>query len=147
MKIILLEDVKGKGLRDQIIETADGYGNFLVKQKKAVVASTENLAVLNRKLEKAKFEHETNIKAASKLKHELETVSIKFTGRLTPRGTLDRKITTRDVASKINSTFNSNIDKHKVELTTEIDAPGNYTVNVKLYNSITAKLRVVVEAV
>jgi ribosomal protein L9 len=147
MKIILLEDVKGKGLKDQVIETADGYGNFLVKQKKAVIASAENLNILNRKLDKAKADHEKRVQEANRLKCELETVSIKFSGKVTPRGTLDRKITTRDVASKINSTFNTDVDKHKIELPTEIDAPGDYTVKVKLYNSISAKIRVIVEAV
>lgn len=147
MKIILLEDVKGKGQKDQVIETADGYGNFLIKQKKAVIASTENLNMLNRKLDKAKADHEKRVKEANKLKCELETVHIKFSGKVTPRGTLDRKITTRDVAIKINSTFNADVDKHKIELPTEIDAPGDYTVKVKLYNSINAKIRVIVEAV
>lgn len=144
MRIILLEDIKGKGKKDQIITAADGYCNFLIKQNKALSATTENLHMLEQKLEKAKIEHEKKVVEAKLLKNNLESTQVKFFGKLTPKGTLTRKITSRDIALKLNEEFNSAIDKHRITLSTDLDTPGKHLAKIKLYDNITANITILI---
>lgn len=142
MKVILLEDIKGKGKKDQVINTADGYGAFLIRQKKALVANADNLKILDKKLEVEKAQHKKNIEEALELKKYLENIVVEFFAKLTPRGTIDKKVTSRNIADKLNEMLNSNIDKHKIELTADIDTIGKYIVKIKLYNNILASVEI-----
>lgn len=145
MKVILLETIKDKGKKDQIIEVASGYGNFLIKQKKALIANDENLTILDKKLALQKELHEKNVVEALNLKEQLERSALIFLAKVSPRGTITKKITSRDIANKLNQTFNVNIDKHKVVLNTELNTLGVYEVNIKLYDSILATLKVIIK--
>ena len=99
MKVILLETIKDKGKKDQIIEVASGYGNFLIKQKKALMANDENLTILDKKLALQKELHEKNVAEALKLKKQLERSELIFLAKVSPRGTITKKITSRDIAT------------------------------------------------
>ena len=68
MKIILLDDVKKQGKKGEIIEVADGYGNFLIKSKKAVLASSAGVNRLNREKADEKKALEELIKECNKIK-------------------------------------------------------------------------------
>ena len=146
MKIILLEDIKGKGKKDQIISVADGYGTFLIKQNKALLATPESLKILDKKLNTERALHEKNIAEALELKKYLETIVVNFSAKLTPRGTITKKITSRDITNKLNNKFNINIDKHKIEMLENIVTVGSHIVKIKLYNNILVNLSVVVIA-
>lgn len=145
MKVILLETIKDKGKKDQIIEVASGYGNFLIKQKKALIANDENLNSLDKKLASQKELHEKNVVEAIKLKEQLDRSALIFLAKVSPRGTITKKITSRDIANRLNQTFNINIDKHKVVLNTDLNTLGVYEVNIKLYDSILATLKVIIK--
>ena len=62
MKIILLEDIKKKGKKGDILNVKDGYGTYLINDSKAIVASTENLRNLDRSNERKKIKEEELIK-------------------------------------------------------------------------------------
>jgi large subunit ribosomal protein L9 len=147
LKIILLEDVKGKGKKDQIITAADGYCTFLIRQNKALQATSDNLKLLEKKLADQEALHNKNIEEALELKAFIESTVLEFSAKITPRGTLAKKITTKDIAEQLNTKFNSNIDKHKVELPYDLDMPGKFTVKVKLYNNILANVQVTISII
>lgn len=144
MKIILLEDVKGKGKKDQIITAADGYCTFLIRQNKALPATSDNLKLLEKKLAEQEALHNKNIEEAKELKAYLESTLLEFSVKITPRGTLVKKITAKDIAERLNNKFNSNIDKHKIELPYDLDMPGKFTVKIKLYNNILANIPIII---
>jgi large subunit ribosomal protein L9 len=144
LKIILLEDVKGKGKKDQIITATDGYCTFLIRQNKALPATSDNLKLLEKKLADQEVLHNKNIEEAKELKAYLESTSLEFLAKITPRGTLAKKITAKDIAERLNSKFNSNIDKHKIELPYDLDMPGKFTVKIKLYNNILASIPIII---
>ena len=82
MKVILLEDVKKVGNKDQIVEVSQGYANnVLFKQKLAVEATKGNLEKLNVKLADDNANYQQEVKNAKKLKAELEAKEFKFLQR------------------------------------------------------------------
>ena len=79
MKVILLEDVKGVGKKDQVLDCADGYvRNFLFPKKLAVEANKANLAALEKKLKNAADQKAANLEEARALKELLESKTIKL---------------------------------------------------------------------
>ena len=72
MKVILLEDIKKKGKKGDILTVKDGYGNFLISSNQAVIASKENVNDLNRSNEKRKIQEQEDIKECEKIKLHLE---------------------------------------------------------------------------
>ena len=76
MKIILLENVKGTGKKDEIKEVKDGFGSFLIKSKKAVPYSEKSKEVLKTQLDNRKEEEERLLKDALELKNKLENTKI-----------------------------------------------------------------------
>ena len=79
MKVILLEDIKGVGKKDQIIDASDGYArNFLLPKKKAAPANNENLAKLKAKNDSKAYKKEMDIKEAKELAEKIKSLSLKI---------------------------------------------------------------------
>lgn len=143
MKVILLEDVKGTGKKDEIIEVNDGYArNFLLKKHLAQEATTANVNILNhkKKLEAQRIEEE---KAAAKelcdkINATEVTVKVKCMGS---DGKMFGSATNAEIAGALKEQ-GIDVDKKKIVLKENIKAYGDYTVTVKLYAEISAKLKV-----
>jgi len=77
MKVILLEDVKKQGKKDQIIEVSDGYArNFLIKNGLAVAATTSSKKILEKELDKRKKEEEAYMEECKKIVEKLKTTNV-----------------------------------------------------------------------
>ena len=77
MKVILTQDVKGVGKKDQILEVNDGYArNFLIPKKLGVQASTANLALLKSKQDSRDFKRQEDKKEAEQIKEKLEKIRL-----------------------------------------------------------------------
>ena len=57
MKIILLQDVKGVGKRNQTIEVKDGYANFLLNSGKALACSNKSQEIASKKIAEEKSDY------------------------------------------------------------------------------------------
>ncbi|MBQ4313007.1 MAG: 50S ribosomal protein L9 [Clostridia bacterium] len=145
MKVILLQDVKGTGKKDDVVNVSDGYGrNFLLPRKLAVEANAAAMNdILNR--ERAK-EHRISEekKAAQALADKLSGITIKMFAKAGASGKLFGSITAKEVAEEISRHADCTIDKRKVSLAGDIKAFGTYECEVKLYTGISAKLYVMV---
>ena len=135
MKVMLTQDVKGQGKKDQIIEVSDGYArNFLLPKKLAIIADAKAVneaknkeAAALHKIEVAKSEAKATAEKLSKI-----TVTI-LTGGGTER--LYGTITTKDIAEALAKNHGIVIDKKKMVLNESIKTFGTYKVEVKLYGA------------
>lgn len=146
MKVILKQDIKTIGKKDEIHEVSDGYArNFLFPRGLAAVADAGALNVARTKSE-AKAHHEAEARAeaqalAEKVKGKTVTVRVKGGAS----GKLYGKVTSKDVAEALTKLVGTEVDKKKVELPSTIREFGSYDAAVKLYAGVSASFKVKVE--
>ena len=148
MKVILLQDVKGKGKKGQMLEVSDGYArNYMLPKKLAIEATAD--AVNTKKMnDKAAAEKEAKERAAaldtSRKLREL-TVVVKAKGG--GAGRLFGSVTTQEIADSLKAAAGITLDKRKITLADPIKSVGTYTVQCKLGYEITAPLTVKIEEI
>jgi large subunit ribosomal protein L9 len=148
MKVILLQDVKGKGKKGQMLEVSDGYArNFMLPRKLAIEATTDavNTMRMNDKAaaEKAARERAEALETSRKLREMTVVVTAKGGGA----GKLFGSVTNQEIADALAKASGIKLDKRKIVLSDPIKSVGTYTVQCKLGYEITAPLTVkIVEA-
>ena len=146
MKVILLQDVKGKGKKGQMIEVSDGYArNFMLPKKLAMEATADaiNTMRMNDKAaaEKAARERAEAMEISKKLRAMTLIVKAKGGGA----GRLFGSVTNQEIADALASQSGIKLDKRKIVISDPIKSVGTYTVNCKLGYEITAPLTVKIE--
>ena len=146
MKVILLEDIKGVGKKDQIIETQDGYArNFLFPKKKAVEANNTNLAKLKSREDSNNYKKEQEIEAAKALKEKLSKITLVLKVKAGENGKIYGGVTSKEIAETLKSNNNIEIDKKKIKLDEAIKTLGVRNVEIKLYEGIIGTVKVSIE--
>ena len=146
MKVILTQDVKGKGKKGQMIEVSDGYArNFMLPRKIAIEATADAVNTM-RMNDKATAERIAREKAeameTSKKLREL-TVVVKAKGG--GAGRLFGSVTNQEIADSLKDQTGIALDKRKIVIADPIKNVGTYTVTCKLGYEITAPLTVKIE--
>ncbi len=146
MKIILLQDVKGQGKKGEVIDVNEGYArNFLIKKGLAEAATASKLNDLTQKKSAAEFHRAEEVKAtklmAQEINGKLFTVKIKAGSQ----GRVFGSVTGANIADALQAA-GYNVDKKKVVLTSPIKTLGEYDIELKLLEGITAKIKISVEA-
>lgn len=144
MKVILLQDVKKQGKKDQIINVSDGYAeNYLIKLGLAVPCNDSNKKKLDRQIDTRKKEEEAHIKECEEIKRKLELLKIKFTVKTGKDGRVFGSISTKQIADELKNR-GYNIDKKIISCDHLIDTLGSHVVEVKLHKDVIAKLNITV---
>lgn len=145
MKVILLQDVKGSGKKDQMIEVSDGYArNFLIPKKLAIPADAKAINEMKNKEASKLHKIETEKAEARAIADQLSKITVKITCTAGSDGRLYGSVTSKDIADNLEKNYKVTIDKRKIMLNDPIKAFGTYTVDVKLYTEIIGKINVVV---
>ena len=147
MKVILLEDIKGVGKKDEVINASDGYArNFLLPKKKAVEANTDNLTKLKAKQGAAAHRKEMELEEAKKAAERMKTITLQIKAKAGENGKIFGGVTPKEIAEELKKQCNIEVDKKKINLSETIKALGNYLVDIKLYEGVSAKLAISVIA-
>ena len=146
MKVIFLQDVKGKGKKGQMAEISDGYArNYLLPKKLAMEATPDaiNTMRMNDKAaaERAAKERAEAVEVSKKLREMTVVVTAKGGGA----GKLFGSVTSQEIAAALKAKSGIVIDKRKIVLSDPIKNVGTYTVQCKLGYEITAPLTVKIE--
>jgi len=146
MKVILTCDVKGQGKKDQMIEVSDGYArNFLLPQKKAVLADAKATSELKSREEAKQYRMEEDRKAALALAEKINGTEIVIKMGHGADGRLYGSVTTKDLAETLEAKIGTAIDKRKILLGESIRAYGKFEIEYKLQSDIIAKFIVTVQ--
>ena len=143
MKVILLENIKGVGKKDDIINANDGYArNFLFPKNKAVEANATNLAKLKAKQNSENHKKEVEKSEAENLKAKLENISLIIEVKAGENGKIFGGVTAKEVSDELKKQKNIDIDKKKILLKETIKTVGIFNVDVKLYEGVIGKIKV-----
>lgn len=145
MKVVLNQDIKGIGKKLQIVEVSEGYArNFLLPRKLAVIADNKNVNEANTKSEAIKFKKKTELEAAKSDKKKLEEIRLEFRHKVGEGSKLFGSITEKEITDEIKNKLGIDINKKKVQIPVPIKNLGEYSVNIKLYEGVIAKVKIVV---
>ena len=147
MKVILLQDVKGKGKKGQMIEVSDGYArNFMLPKKMAIEATPDAINTKNMN-DKATAERIAKEKAAAlDLSNKLRAMTLTVTAKGGGQGRLFGAVTNAEIAAALDKQ-GIKLDKRKIVMAENIKNVGTYTVTCKLGYEINAPLTVKIEEI
>ena len=148
MKVILLQDVKGTGKKDQILEISDGYArNFLLPRKLAKEATAEALNSVERARSADKHREEVKRAEAEKQARELKGKVIQLNDRGGENGKIYGSVTNDQIAAAMREQLGIEVDKRKIEVEEPIKNAGQAFFNYKLMAGISTRMIVNVKVV
>ena len=143
MKVILLDNIKGVGKKDEVINASDGYArNFLFPKKLAVEANAENMSKLNNKKEANNYRKDMEKQAAEELAKKLKGILLKIKVKAGENGKIFGGVTSKEISENLNKQYSIDVDKKKVELKEPIKTLGSFNVTLKLYEGVVGTLKV-----
>lgn len=145
MVVILLKDVKGTGKAGEVVKVSDGYArNMLLPKGLAKEATEGNIRNLEKQKELAAEKKAAQKEAAKKQAEKLGQITLTIKAKGGDNGKLFGSITTKDIAAALEKQENIKVDKKKIVLDNPIKTTGETEVAVKLFEEVSAKLKVTV---
>ena len=145
MKVLLLQDVKSQGKKDQIIDVSEGYArNFLFPKKLAIPADAKAINDIKNKKSSEAHKIELERIAARDIAEKLNQTTVKVVAEAGKDGKFYGAVTSKDIAEALKAQAKIEVDKRKVILDSPIKAFGTYKVDIKLYQEISGKVTIMV---
>src|SRR5699024_11186070 len=142
MKVIFIEDVKGKGKKGEVKKVSLGYArNYLFKNKLAIEATPGNLKALKKQQEKKQQKKEEQKEEAVKLKEAMSKLTVEIKAKDGEGDRLLRSITNKKIADEMKKEHDYKIDRHKIELDQPIRSLGHTVVPVKLHPEVSGSVK------
>jgi len=146
MKVVLLEDLPGRGKAGEIKEVSNGYArNFLLPRGLALLATPAVIKQVESRLEQKKLEESIDRDKLVELAQQIEGKEIIFEARMGAGERLFGSITAADVAEKLSQTIGSVIDKKKIDIEKSLRKTGSHQGVVKLASDLNPQITVVIE--
>lgn len=142
MKVILLQDVKKQGKKDQIIDVSDGYArNFLIKNGLAVAATTTSKKILEKELDKRKQAEDAHIEECKQISEKLKTVEVIIKVKTGEQDKVFGNVSSKQICEELKK-LGFNIDKKKIILTYPIDSLGTHNVKIELHKKVEGEVKI-----
>jgi len=142
MQLILLENVPSLGKAGDLVKVSDGYGrNYLIPQKKAVLATEKSLKVIEHQKRQVQQRMEKTKKDAEKMAKQIEKLSCTFAKTVGESGKLFGSVTSMDIENYLKEN-GIEVDRKKISLEDPIKNLGMFTVPIKLHPEVAAHLKV-----
>jgi len=148
MKVILLDNIKGVGKKDEVINASDGYArNFLFPKNLALEANKENMAKLQAKKDSQQHQKDLEKEDAYTTMKKLKDIKITIAVKAGENGKIFGGVTAKEISENLKEQHKIEIDKKKIILAEPIKTLGNFQVEIKLYEGVTGKLKVQVTSI
>lgn len=143
VKVILKDNIKGVGKKDEVINASDGYArNFLFPKNLAVEANAENMSKLKAKQNSTAFKKGQEKEEAEKISDKMQKIMLTMHVRAGENGKIFGGVSSKEIAEELQRTYKINVDKKKIDLKETIKELGMRTVEIRLYEGVIAKLKV-----
>lgn len=143
MKVILKQDVKGLGKKDEIVNASDGYAkNYLIPRGIAVEATSGNVNETVNKQKAAADKKQRELDNAKEFASKLKDKTVVIKAKAGENGKLFGAIAGKDIADAIKKQYNIDIDKKKIVLDDPIKTLGDHTVEIKIYAGVAVNVNV-----
>ena len=143
MKVILLDNIKGVGKKDEVINASDGYArNFLFPKKLALEATKDNLVKLKAKQDSNQHKKDLEKAKAIEIANKLKEIVLKIEVKAGDNGKIFGGVTSKEISENLKTQYNIDIDKKKIVLKETIKVLGTVNVDIKLYEGVLATLKV-----
>lgn len=143
MKVILLDNIKGVGKKDEIINASDGYArNFLFPKKLAVEANNENMSKLKAKKQSEQYKKDVNKENAEKIAKKLDDITLTIKVKAGENGKIFGGVTSKEISEELKKQYKIDIDKKKIILNENIKNLGSFDISMKLFEGVAGKLKV-----
>ena len=148
MKVVLFEDVKSLGKKDEIVEVSDGYArNFIFKKKLGAEATPKALNDLKLKKQNEEKVAAEKLAEAKELAADIANKSVEVAIKAGQDGRAFGAVSSKEIAVAAKEQLDMDIDKKKLVLKEPIKAVGTYQVPIKLHPQVTAELKVIVKGI
>lgn len=145
MKVILLQDVKNQGKKDQVIDVSEGYANnFLISKGLAIAYTKSSKDWLNRELNKRNLNEEKLISQCQELAKNLDKVEITFIVKTGKEDKVFGTISSKHIADELKKQ-GFEVDKKKICIDTPIDTIGVHNIIIKLHKKVECSLKVILK--
>ncbi len=143
MKVILKENIKGVGKKDEVINASDGYArNFLLPKNLAVEANNDNMAKLKAKQNAAKYQKDQERQEAIKTADKLAKILVKIKVKAGENGKIFGGVSAKEIAQQLETEYKIKVDKKKIDLKETIKTLGTTTVEIKLFEGVIGKVKI-----
>ena len=147
MKVILLQDIKNVGKKDEIINANDGYArNFLFPKNLAIEATKDNLLKLQAKKDSKAHKKNLEIEEFKKQAEKISKLVLEIKVKAGENGKIFGGVTSKEISEELNNQYKIQVDKKKIVLKETIKNIGRFNVEIKFGDGITSKLTVEVKA-
>ena len=137
MKIIFIENVKGQGKIGEIKNVKDGFANFLINEKKAILANESNLNQYNTKVEREKKEEDNLVKELEKVKEKLENIKFQIKVKVGKEDKVFGSVSTKQIVSILKEK-GFDVNKNQVLIDTPLSSLGYHNVTIELHKRVKA---------
>lgn len=145
MKVILLQDVRGQGKKNDMVNVSDGYArNFLFPRKLAMEATPDALNAKKIADDAAKRRLDLEKQAAVELKDKLAGMPVKIQAKAGTGGRLFGSVTTKEISEELMKQYKIDLPKTRLTLDEPIKTFGTFEVKAKLFTEVTGVIKVVV---
>ena len=143
MKVILKDNIKGVGKKNEVINASDGYArNFLFPKNLAVEATPENMQKLNSQNQAKQYKKDVEKEQAQAIAKKLETITVEIKVQAGENGKIFGSVSSKEIAESLEKQYKIIIDKKKIEVKEPIKVLGARTVEAKLFEGVTGKIKI-----
>ena len=147
MKVILKDNIKGVGKKNEVINASDGYArNFLFPKNLAVEATPENMQKLNSQNQAKQYRKDVEKEQAQAIAKKLETITVQIKVQAGENGKIFGSVSSKEIAENLEKQYKIIIDKKKIEVKEPIKVLGARTVDTKLFEGVIGKIKINVSA-
>ncbi|MBP0985835.1 MAG: 50S ribosomal protein L9 [Oscillospiraceae bacterium] len=145
MKVVLQQDIKGTGKKDELVNVSDGYArNYLIPRGLAIVADSAAMSKIKSKNEALEHRKAVELDNAKQIAAVINGNSVKIEAKAGSAGRLFGSITSKEVSTALKEQYDVDLDKRKIDLDNDIKTFGTYNAKAKIYTGVNADFYVIV---